>query len=92
MLEKEYLDNFNALIGFKFYEAYEQNFVTVMRFTNDRNVEIDVCIVDGEVQITEPFAIDNEYLPLEKERIMYKGIEYEKKCVNGIRKILEGEV
>lgn len=81
MNEKEYLDNFSVLVGFKFYEAYEQNFATVMRFTNERNVEIDVCIVDGEARITEPFAIDNEYLPLEKERIMYKGIEYEKKGV-----------
>lgn len=91
MREKEYLDNFEVLNGFTFYEAYNQfcestvngnpvedTLVTTLRFVNERNVEIDVFLIDGELQIGEPFAIDNEFEPLEKERIMFKGIEYKR--------------
>ncbi len=69
------IDEFNILQGFKFLEAYEQiaNFddgsmadVIVMKFYNDKNVAIEITFIDGEWQVGEPYAIDNEFNSINK--------------------------
>lgn len=76
MGEITYLDDFNVLSGFKFLAAYEtlahcsdgtKETVTIMKFVNDKNVAIDVDIICGELRLGEPYAVDDEYLPLKKE-------------------------
>lgn len=76
----EELEEMNILQGFKFYKAEtgcaetsikgkrgEDVPVIVMMFVNDKNVAIDVAIIDMEVQIGEPYAIDDEFRPLKKK-------------------------
>ena len=69
------LDEFDILQGFKFLEAYEQIVnsddgskadVIVMKFYNDKNVAIEITFVDGELQVGEPYAIDDEFNPINK--------------------------
>ena len=69
------IDEFNILQGFKFLEACEQIVnsddgskadVIVMKFYNDENVAIEITFVDGEWQVSEPYAIDNDFNPINK--------------------------
>lgn len=69
------IDEFNILQGFKFLEAYEQIAVSddgsmadviAMKFYNDKNVAIEITFIDGEWQVGEPYAIDNEFNPINK--------------------------
>lgn len=67
----EHLEEFDILSGFKFFEAYEteavcketneKDFAMVLRFVNDKHVEIDLTLLDGELHISEPYAVDNDY-------------------------------
>lgn len=72
----EMLDEFDVLYGFSFVEAYETmaenndntfSNVIVFKFANTKNVAIDVVFVDGEYHIEEPYAVDDNYVPLRKE-------------------------
>lgn len=66
-----HLGEFDVLCEFKFLEAYETKarcketnervFATVLRFVNDKHVEIDLSIIDGKLSIHDPFAIDDNY-------------------------------
>lgn len=69
----EHLDEFDALIGFKFYDAYETEmknskgeteFATAIRFYNDRHVMIDVYVIEGEFHIQEPYAVNEDFEPV----------------------------
>lgn len=69
----ERLDEFDILQNFKFLEAHEtmadcsdgtKANVLIMKFVNEKNVAIDVTIIDGEWKIEEPYAVDDEYIPL----------------------------
>lgn len=69
------IDEFNILRGFKFLEAYEhiatfddgsKADVIEMKFYNDKNVVIEITFVDGEWQVGEPYAIDDEFNPINK--------------------------
>lgn len=69
------IDEFNILQGFKFLEAYEQIAISddgsmadviVMKFYNDKNVAIEITFIDGEWQVSEPYAIDNEFNSINK--------------------------
>lgn len=69
----EHLDEFNVLSGFKFLEAYNQIApcsdgttaeVTTPRFYNDKKVGIDVDVIDGEIRISEPYAINEDFEPI----------------------------
>lgn len=69
----ERLEEFDILQNFKFLEAHEtmadcsdgtKASVLIMKFVNDKNVAIDVTIIDGEWHIEEPYAVTDEYLPL----------------------------
>lgn len=69
------IDEFDILQGFKFLEAYEhiaafddgsKADVIVMKFYNDKNVAIEITFVDGEWQVGEPYAIDNDFNPINK--------------------------
>ena len=71
----EKLDEFCILNGFKFLEAHEtiadcddgtNAYVLILRFVNDKNVCIEVTVIDGEWKIEEPYAVTDEYLPLKK--------------------------
>lgn len=90
------IDEFNMLQGFKFLEAYEQIAVSddgsmadviVMKFYNDKNVAIEITFIDGEWQVGEPYAIDNEFNSINKverkeqelERLIKELIQIEKK-------------
>lgn len=72
-MEDIILDEFNILKGFKFGMAIEtvvecsdgtKDFATIMSFANDKNVAIDLVIIDGELKLGEPYAVDNELRPL----------------------------
>lgn len=39
----------------------------IMMFVNDKNVAIELSIIDMEVHIGEPYAIDDEFRPLKKK-------------------------
>ena len=71
----ERLDEFDILHSFKFLEAHEtiadcsdgtKATVLIMKFVNDKNVAIDVTVIDGEWRIEEPYAVDDDYRPLKK--------------------------
>lgn len=71
-----YLDEFDILSGFKFIQAYETvaecsdgttDIVTIMTFANDKNVAIDLTIIDGELKLCEPYAVDDSFEPLNKK-------------------------
>ena len=80
----EHLDEFNFLIGFRLIDVYESEitekdengkevcggFVTIMQFANDKNVGVDVDIVNGEVNIGKPYAITDEGLPVKNSEPM----------------------
>ena len=75
MGEISYLDEFNVLNGFKFVQAYEtvakcsdgtEDIATIMTFVNEKNVAIDVVIIEGELKLGEPYAVDDELRPLTK--------------------------
>ena len=82
----EHLDEFNFLIGFRIVDVYESEvtekdeigrdvcggFATIMKFANDKNVGVDVDIVNGEVKISEPYAITDEGFPVKKSELSYK--------------------
>lgn len=66
----EHLEEFDRLSGFKFLEAYEQmaNYsdgtktnVITLRFYNDKNVAVDVDVIDGGFHISEPYAINDNF-------------------------------
>lgn len=77
----EHLDEFNFLIGFRLIDVYESEitekdengkevcggFATIMQFTNDKNVGVDLDIINGEVSIGKPYAITDEGTPISKE-------------------------
>ena len=69
------IEEFDILQGFKFLEAYEQIVnsddgskadVIVMKFYNDKNVAVEITLIDGEWQVGEPYAIDNDFNPINK--------------------------
>lgn len=69
----EHLDEFDILSGFKFIEAYEQTancsngtkeYVTTLRFANDKNVGVDIDVVGGELHLSEPYAVNEDYEPI----------------------------
>lgn len=75
-MRKDYLENLEILRGFEFIEAYEQEcetsingkpagkeFVTIINFRNKNHVAIDLVITDGEVTLSEPYAVDDEGKP-----------------------------
>lgn len=72
MGEITHLDEFSILYGFKLAEVYEtltseHEAVIIMKFVNDKNVAIDVDFYSyGELRIREPYAVDDEYLPLKR--------------------------
>ncbi len=80
----EHLDEFNFLIGFRLVDVYESEitekdengkevcggFATIMQFANDKNVGVDVDIVNGEVSIGKPYAITDEGLPFKNSEPM----------------------
>lgn len=71
----EHLDEFDVLSGFKFIDAYEsetncketneKGFATVIKFANDKHVAIDMILVDGELKLTEPYAVNDDYEPID---------------------------
>lgn len=69
----DYLGEFDILKGFKFLEASETmadgsdgsvSNVLIMKFVNEKNVAIEVTIIDGEWRIEEPYAVTDDYFPL----------------------------
>ncbi len=72
----EYLEEFNILLGFKFLEAYEteatckedntKDFATIIRFVNEKHVAIDMIMLDGELSLTEPYAVNENFKPIDK--------------------------
>ena len=77
----EHLNEFDFLIGFRLVEVAEKDengrdvcggFATIMQFANDKNVGVDVDIVNGEVKISEPYAITDEGFPVKKSELGYK--------------------
>lgn len=41
--------------------------VIIMTFVNDKNVAIDISIIEMEVSVGEPYAVDDEFKPLKGE-------------------------
>lgn len=80
MSEMEYLEELTMLAGFKFYKA-ERGWaetsingkksddvpLIIMTFVNDKNVAVDISIIDMEVTVNEPYAVDDEFKPLKGE-------------------------
>lgn len=72
----EHLEEFDVLSGFKFHEAYEtkttckednsKDFATVIQFVNDKHVAIDMVLLDGELSLTEPYAINEDFEAVDK--------------------------
>lgn len=72
----EHLEEFDVLSGFKFHEAYEtqttckednsNDFATVIQFVNDKHVAIDMVLLDGELSLTEPYAINEDFETVDK--------------------------
>ena len=71
----ERINEFDILRYFKFFEAHEtiadfsdgtKAGVLIMKFVNDKNVAIDVTIIEGEWKIEEPYAVDEDFRPLNK--------------------------
>lgn len=72
----ESLEEFDILSGFKFHEAYEtqttckednsKDFATVIRFANDKHVAIDMILFGGELSLTEPYAINEDFEAVDK--------------------------
>lgn len=69
----EHLDEFSVLSGFRFLEAYTQMGncsdgtkveITTLRFYNDKSVGIDIEIIDGELSLSEPYAINSDFEPV----------------------------
>ena len=72
----ERLEEFDCLCGFKLFKAYESNvecsdgtktYATVLQFANDKHVAVDVVFIDGEYTITEPYAITDDFEPVDKQ-------------------------
>ena len=73
----ERLKEFDILSGFKFLEANlteatwsdgTSTDILIMTFVNDKQVAIDVTVIDGEWNITEPYAVDKDYKPLKRSK------------------------
>lgn len=73
----EILKEFDILRAFKLHEVSTSlqngNEILCFEFINEKNVAINVFFIDGNYKISEPYAIDNENLRLEKEQIKFKG-------------------
>lgn len=71
----ERLEEFDRLAGFKFFEANSQmancndgtkTEVIILRFYNDKHVMIDVDLIDGEFNFSEPYAINDDFEMIDK--------------------------
>lgn len=70
--KSERLEEFDFLYGFKLLKVEHEEAsgsddiaadVTIMTFYNENHVAVDVLFIDGEIRITEPYAINNDFEP-----------------------------
>ena len=71
----ERLEEFDRLHGFTFFDAHEQMAkssdgipvqVITLRFYNNKHVMIDVDLIDGEFNFSEPYAINDDFEMIDK--------------------------
>ena len=69
------LEEFDILCGFKLLKVYmteakcsdgTTDDVMIMTFVNDKHVAVDVVFIDGEYQVTEPYAVNYDFEPVDK--------------------------
>ena len=68
MEKKDRYEEYAVLQGFKFLEMYETpvigepgEYVTVLRFYNENHVMIDLTVINGEFQMGEPYAVNDDF-------------------------------
>ena len=73
----EEVTELDILAGFKFLSAHsgyakssvndkpvEDDYVITMTFANDKHVAIDIDIIEMEIHVGEPYAVDDNFEPV----------------------------